>query len=50
MNVSDLFTLLALIAFLAASVVAFVHKSWTPALFCLGVAFLVLAGGDLIAT
>ncbi|WP_187414209.1 hypothetical protein [Nonomuraea sp. PA05] len=48
MNVPDLFTLLALIAFLAASVVGFVHKSWVAALFCLGFAFLVLAGADLI--
>jgi len=48
MNASDLFTLLALVVFLAASVVGFIHKSWVPALFCLGAAFLVLAGCDLI--
>lgn len=50
MGVNDLFTLLALVCFLAASVVAVIHKSWVPALFCAGVFFLVLAGGDLIAT
>ncbi|MER7361923.1 hypothetical protein [Nonomuraea wenchangensis] len=50
MNASDLFTLLALVVFLAASVVGFIHKSWVPALFCLGVAFLVVAGADFIAT
>jgi type IV secretory pathway TrbD component len=48
MNASDLFTLLALVVFLAASVVGFIHKSWVPALFCLGVAFLVIAGANVI--
>lgn len=50
MNASDLFTLLALVAFLAAAVVGFIHKAWVPALFCLGFAFLVLAGGEVINT
>ncbi|WP_193319016.1 hypothetical protein [Nonomuraea phyllanthi] len=50
MNASDLFTLLALVCFLTASVVGFIHKSWVSALFCLGVAFLVLAGGELLTT
>ena len=50
MNASDLFTLLAIALFLAASIVGFIHKSWVPALFCLGFACLVLAGADLIST
>lgn len=50
MDPHDLFTLLALIAFGAASIVGFIYKSWVPALFCLGVFFLVLSGADLINT
>lgn len=50
MNASDLFTLLAIVVFLAAAVVGFIYKSWLPALFCLGIAFLVLASADLITT
>lgn len=49
MGVSDLFTLLAIVCFLAAAIVGFIHKSWVAALFCLGFAFLVLAGTDLIS-
>lgn len=50
MHASDPFTLLALVVFLAASVVGFTHKSWVPALFCLGVFFVVLSGTDFIET
>lgn len=50
MDVHGLFTLLALIAFGAASIVGFIYKSWVPALFCLGVFFLVLSGADFIKT
>ena len=50
MHASDLFTLLALIAFGVASIVGFIYKSWVPALFCLGVFFLVLASADFITT
>lgn len=48
MSVTGLFTLLALVLFGAAAVVAGVQKSWVAALFCAGVFCLVLAGGDLI--
>ncbi|WP_326642906.1 hypothetical protein OG884_18745 [Streptosporangium sp. NBC_01755] len=50
MSIPDIFTLLALVLFGAASVVAVIHKSWVAALFCAGVFCLVLAGAGLIDT
>lgn len=49
MSTHDLFLLLALIAFGAATVVAAIQKTWVAALFCAGVFCLALSGSGLIA-
>ncbi|WP_326828693.1 hypothetical protein OIE13_22395 [Streptosporangium sp. NBC_01810] len=50
MSVHGLFTLLALISFGAAVVVAVIQKLWVAALFCAGVFFLVLANTGIITS
>ncbi len=50
MGVNDFLILLAVALFIAAGVVGAIQRSWVAALFCFGVALVVLSGGGLITS